>query len=65
MISTTSVMTPGLVNNNSAPIYNRRENTIFWRKIWTSFLLSLYSFCSSEEAAIGDIDGGDKRRGLV
>ena len=31
----------------------------FWRKIWTSFLLSLYSFCSSEEAVTGDIDGGD------
>ena len=32
---------------------------IFWRKKWTSFLSSSYSFCSSEEAATGDIDGGD------
>jgi hypothetical protein len=32
---------------------------IFWRKIWTSFLLSSCSFCSSEGAAIGDIGGGD------
>jgi hypothetical protein len=32
---------------------------MFWRKIWTSFLLSSCSFCSLEGAAIGDIGGGD------
>lgn len=30
-----------------------------WRKIWSSFLLSSCSFCSSEGAATGDIGGGD------
>jgi hypothetical protein len=38
---------------------------LFWRKIWTSFLLSSCSFCSSEGAAIGDIGGGDNARLLL
>ena len=35
------------------------SHQIFWRKIWTSFLLLSCSFCSSEGEAIGDIGGGD------
>ena len=40
-------------------VQERDSRKLFWRKIWSLFLLSWCSFCSSEGAAIGDTDGGD------
>ncbi len=49
-------------NSYSAPRCAGREmsRTIFWRKLWISFLSSSLSFCFSEAVAIGDTaDGGN------
>jgi len=42
-------------------VQDGNSRQIFWRKLWTSFLLFSCSSCSSVGVAIGDIGGGDNK----